>query len=102
MVIYTDIPDFFVYSSAIECSPLILSFGKHVLPVEGGRPFHPFWGDARDKRGLCMSKKIPCPILPSAFSLALLPESFLGDLGVEHSRFKVVAGIRHYPTFLSE
>lgn len=47
-------------------------------------------------------QKIPRPILPSAFSLALFPESFLGDLGVEHSRFMVVAGIRHYQKLPSE
>lgn len=46
--------------------------------------------------------KIPRPISPSAFSLALLPESLLGDLGVEHSRFMVVAGIRHYKKLLSK
>lgn len=44
----------------------------------------------------------PCPILPSAFSLALLPESLLGDLGAEHSRLTVVAGIRHYQQLLSK
>lgn len=46
-------------------------------------------------------QKIPRPILPNAFSLALFPESLLGDLGVEHSRFTVVAGIRHYQKLLS-
>lgn len=42
----------------------------------------------------------PCPILPNAFSLTLLPESLLGDLGAEHSRLMVVAGIRHYQKLL--